>query len=372
MGRKKRKAAKINIIKEARDNKKSLVLFTAASDKVVVPDYTVNPRKRIRVFSESFVNDTCIQNTTATVWSPKKPTVACGNVPKVKSRKKKLNYFTEPFVSKECLVDSTTPVLSFMERQTIVNTKEKKAAVLRQWQKKRRLKVSTEIVPQDCRSAEISLSYRPEKTAKEPLSPGYYPSYGPVFRRKKRAGLSGQFVPKSCITYCAALPYLSDNLTMEEPIITFSNPYPDPPGLTPAITGGNRIRPIYRRAKASFIPQSCITDRTAAPYISNPASDNTPKIKYVYVDRPNSPDIVGNQIKRNKKKSSNTVPFVPKGCASAEINRSPAVPAQNRDGALAREAVSYTPVQQKSRTNWLVLVFLVFVLMVVIGYLLER
>ncbi|GAB6181153.1 hypothetical protein JCM14036_24720 [Desulfotomaculum defluvii] len=120
----------------------------------------------------------------------------------------------------------------------------------------------------------------------------------------------GQFVADDCITN--SLTNVVTNFCKQP---AFENPYPTINGLTPDVIGQKSLVRRRKKPNISFVPEGCHTDIISLPaYHSVSITNEIPRKVYTYIDRPNSPDILGPTYKKRKRRESDITSFVPKSC----------------------------------------------------------
>lgn len=326
MARKKRKNSRVSKVNGYSVNsQKPLILFEASTEEVAVPDFD------IRI-------------------------------------KRKRGYSLVPFVTKDCLVETTSPVVRFVLKvNPMRDNREVKDLKLK---KKRGTGFSSiQFVPKDCSDAKISVGYRTIQHERIPCS-GYFPTFGTSKNKKRKVvGYTGEFVSPGCIA-----SEVSQGFRYVKESKVFHNPYLDMPGYAPQIIGGASI--IRRKSQVGgcgFIPASCITDKVSIPYpkaLGEPAKMS--KNNYTYVERPNSPDIIDDKPKRNKKKRGQAVPFVPKSCTTDQKpNTVLRVSSEARAEALALEAPTPKP-ETNAGSNWVLIGIISLILVALAGYILQK
>jgi len=285
LARKRKRNARITKEQTREIKKKDIILYKAATEQVIIPDFVQLSKKKQRATGEAFVHTSCVQDR---VSLP----LVCGacSVParegagKRKQRSRQSHTTSNPFVPISCITPSTTPVCHFYGK-SVEQTK---------------------------------LSLPPKKR----------------YKRKRSSG-NAEFVPASCITA----------------------------HVSPGGSRNNRARPGNN---CLFIPECCITADVSKPYLPAVKTEKSPAITYRYIDRPNSPDILGPANKKNKRKRTNGVPFVPKSCTIDTEKPAPAVLPRNE--ALAKPAPETQPREANS-IGWLPVGAFVLVILVIIGYL---
>jgi len=333
------KICKDQIRRNNKNNKKEIILFTAAGEKVMVSDFTCLSKKRQKQTCEAFVHTTCIQEQLSLPLTRGACTVARREI-KVKSPGKHES-----------------------------SLKSKKL------HKRRRFSGKTEFVPASCITGQISQGYPNKPPAKQnkpvhPMISGQDSSSYEIIletgRRRRRKTKPVEFVPGSCITLHTAPVY---SFAVQPITQEFVNPYPALPDLAPDITGGCRTGRARPMAPFPFIPESCITADVSKPYLPVEKTEEKPETVHRYIDRPNSPDILGPASKKFKRKRNNVVPFVPKSCTID--TEKPAPGTCQRSDVLAKPAPASLPFKTITKP-WLPAAVLVLVVLTIIGYLLYK
>ncbi|MEG6520803.1 hypothetical protein [Desulfotomaculum sp. 1211_IL3151] len=127
-----------------------------------------------------------------------------------------------------------------------------------------------------------------------------------------------RFVSESCITNS-----LSHAVTTFCKKQTFVNTDPAWPGPVPDIIGEKTKSRRMIKTGVPFVDQSCITNNLSLPDNQSVAfAPEVPVKQYSYIERPNSPDILGPTYKKPRRKKSDAVPFVPKSC-TIDIEQAP-------------------------------------------------
>ncbi|SHK02288.1 hypothetical protein [Desulforamulus aeronauticus] len=323
MARKKKKNIKTSKLVQV-EKKRDIILFTSASEPVRVPDIVYRGKKQSPGMRDLFVDSSSVQTE---ISLP----LACGDT-----------------CSK-----TTLPVAG-------------------KYHKKKNLKFQGAFVPNSCVTQVVSLPYAEEqinKSVKQSLPQPEEPCYQILLEHskpRKRRKNSSVFVPPSCIIECPTPVY---HFSLGVKPLVFTNPYPNPLSLSPDIISERKRGCTKQKSSNDFIPASCITRTVSQPF-SKP--NQKPIIKYTYVERPNTPDILGPTLKSNKRKKNQGVSFVPKSCiveSTKQMLESP--PFLQRTDTLAR-AKSQSTVEKKSSGNWLSILAFLALIMVVVVYLLQK
>lgn len=295
--------------------KKSIVLCKLASEKVVIPDFPVHFKRKAGASGQAFVNESCIQRFETLKEVDNKVTMAVSR-PAV-SRKKLRNRKMVEFVPSSCITDRVS-----RGYQGAIPAGKAKVAVVLDYTgntvRKRFLKkdLFTSFVPQSCITPAVSQAYKP---VIEPLSQKYF------------------------------------------------NPCPELPALAPDIIGGMKKTKQRRiSVHTSFASGDCINASVSIPYSS---PEEKLVIKYIYVERPNSPDILGPPPRKKRRKSGEVIPFVAKSCTI----ENKVIP-EHRAAISQTESLALTEPedQPNSRINGWYLSAILFVLLVILAYFLEK
>lgn len=351
MARKKKKGMKGGKHVQA-EKRRNIILFKSASEPVQVPDVLYHLKKRSRLVGGQFVASDSVQDVVSL------PLVSGGFVKRksevVISKKKKGKIGVTEFVPSSCITDSTTPVVHFKVKlpTTKVNNKKK------------RFNYASEFVSSGCITQHISLPYiKVEKDAKqENINLDQHHDQGMRGKTKYRRRRSSIFVPPCCITDSPAKVY---HFPTAKKTMRFYNPFPDSLTLTPDIVYNCKTARKFKKQQP-FIPASCMTSQLSRPFQQ---AKVRPAIKFIYVERPNTPDILGPSVKIKKRKTSKVIPFVPKSCM-VEQKQFFSNPVQKTE-ALAK-AESQTLREKKSLSNILPIIALLAFIAMVVGYVLQK
>lgn len=368
LAKKRRRGARSKKVQTQVGGKKNIVLHKTTSERVIVPDIIYLFKRKHKKNNEVFVGESCIQEQVSLA-------LVSGNSYNVKkenstgwrkgNRRRYLS--TTPFVPLSCLTNSVSPVVRFwlvkkeLQDKTLLSVQRRA--------KKVRKSQNAEFVPLSCITDKPSVAYKNKAKFSRPQfysqDKHYEIVFDTIYKRRKKLP-SEDFVPKSCITSLISLVY---KFNPEPKPLQFVNPYPDLPMLTPDIVGGLKVARPRPKNNSSFVPDSCVTDTISTSYVK---PEEKPRIKYIYVDRPNSPDIVGLPAKKSKRKKNNVIPFVPKSCTvePEKVTAKEMLPLQSGE-ALARTAPE-TLSQEKTGTNLLALVGLILVLLAFVWYLVQK
>ncbi len=322
MARKKKKNVKT--VKPVQvEKKRDIVLFASASEPVQVPDIVYRGKKQSPVMKDLFVDSSSIQTE---ISLP----LACGDT---------------------C-------------RKTVLPAAKK-------YNKKKKMKLQEAFVPTSCVTPVVSLPYAKEqinKSVKQSLHQPKEPCYQILLEQskpRKKRKKSPVFVPLSCITESPAPVY---HFTLEVKPLVFTNPYPNPLNRSPDIISERKRGYPKPKSSEDFIPASCITQTVSQPFAK---PNQKPLVKYTYLERPNTPDILGPTLKNNKKKKYQGASFVPKSCI-VESTRQMLEPSFLQPTDTLARAKSQSTLEKKSSDNWQPILALVALIVVVVVYLLQK
>ena len=307
------------------EKKKDIILSKSASEPVRVPDIVYLVKKQFHGMTDLFVDSSSIQT------------------------------------------EVSLPLASgYASSKNIANLPATK-----KYNKKKKLGFQGEFVPTSCITQLVSLPYSKEqinKPVKQSLNQPEEPCYQILLEyskpRQKRKN-STVFVPQSCVTESSTPVY---HFPLEVKPLVFINPYPNTLGLSPDIISDHKLGRAKQKRQKDFIPASCITWAVSQPFQK---SNQKPIIKYTYVDRPNTPDILEPTAKSKKRKKYQEVLFVPKSCMVEPTKQVLEPPILQRTDTLAR-AESQPTMEKNSSGNLLPIIALLALIVMVVGYLLQK
>ncbi|CCO07274.1 hypothetical protein [Desulforamulus hydrothermalis] len=356
--------------------RKKIILFTSRGSEVKVPDYTCLAKKKRKQDQGAFVDATCLQQQcslpliTNHTSAGGQAVIYAGKPVKKAVRKKRYPAIT-PFVPVSCLTDAISKVAALPSVSPV-----KSFYPYRQVTGRKRFKGTSRFVPAGCLTDQVARAYIC-------LPPAISSPVVPVVSQRKTAANEiiltvrrkrrpqsrpTVFVPPQCITNQTATVYIRQPQAVKKRLI---NPYPALAGPAPDIVGGGYGRRVKITASLPFIPANCVTDQISQPYLpAAPAAHVILPLPsgYRYIDRPNSPDIVGPSRIKSKKKSSRLVPFVPKSCTVDTVKPPPQL--HSATDMLAQTAPVARPAA--GSPSWLPVAALVLAILAIIGYFLYK
>lgn len=350
---------------------KDIILSKAATEKVMVPDFIQLSKKRQRGTGKAFVHTSCIQEQ---VSLPR----ACGacfvpsreNAFRGKQSGKKKYTAAAAIVPSSCITESTTPVYHFYGK---VPDNMKTSCKPEKKVKKRKNKAREEFVPASCITNQISRGlptkamggiHKPDSSNICCRQASSYEIVLETRNRRKKPRKPVEFVPQTCITPETAPVRVFVQSKQPE----FVNPYPALPAMSPDITGGARNNRRGTKTNRPFIPECCMTAEVSQPYLPAKKAEKTPAVIYRYVDRPNSPDILGPTSKRYKRKRTGHSTFVPQSCTAGTEKPAPVV--LQRSDVLAKPVPM--PQPKAAGFNWLPAAAVILILLAIAGYVLTK
>lgn len=355
--------------------RKKIILFTLGDSEVKVPDYTCLAKKKRKQNQGAFVDATCLQQQcslplkTTNMAENSQALITIGNLSKKPIKKKRYAAIT-PFVPVSCITDVISKVTALP-----LLTPARTFYPYRQATSRKRFKGTSRFVPPGCLTDQVARAYICLPTATSspvvPVVNGQKTAASEIIltvRRKRRPqSRPTTFVPPACITNQTAPVYIQQPQPVKKRLV---NPYPALSGPAPDIVGGGCGRRAKITVSIPFIPADCVTDQISLPY--QPAAQKANVTQplpscYRYIDRPNSPDIVGPSRTKSKKKSSRLVPFVPKSCTVDTV-----MPPQLNSATdmLAQTAPVTRPAAGSH--SWLSVAALILVILTIIGYFLYK
>lgn len=366
LARKKRKNTKTQKSNNQLNGNKIIVLHKASSSKVMAPDITYRFKRKVRLNQVDFVHESCVHDQVSlALVSGNSYLPAVTEKASRRPHRKRNSSSLVPFVPQSCLTNSVTPVIDFpkaSKQLTVVGVPSNSKRPKRKGYGK-----NLEIVTASCITSQLATSYLPQKNEQKCSPEQDKPSYDIIFdTRRKKKGKNNliQFVPDSCITSSTTKVV---SFSKKQGGQQFINPYPAAATLSPEIIIPEKAKRIKAKM-GSFVPESCTTGIISKSYIKSEEKP-TVKINYVYVDRPNSPDIIGPSSKKSKKKKNTVVPFVPNSC-TVEPKQNVSQPLLRTD-ALSQEAPQ-TSSKQAETKFWLPMLVVILIIFAVIGFVLQK